>query len=525
MKKAVIYLRTSSDKQIDNTSIPTQEEKCREYCNREELEIFDIQKREAVSANGEKDERMKELLRYSQKNKGKFDVLVVYKLDRFARDTFQHLLLRKELEKINIVLRSTSERVDETPQGKFLETVLAGVNQWDNDVRKERVKLSLQRRVEEGLWPWAPPVGYYRQQIPGIRLSVSEWDPNCAKEIIKLFELYSTGVYSFSSLTSLINQKNVKNHKGKTIKFSKQLIQRMLNNQFYIGILEVKDYPIKQGQHKPLISISLWQKCQELLHKKSNHATAHRLMNNPEFPLRRFSICDFCHKPLTGGFSKGKMGVRYPYYYCFNKNCVKYGKMVRSGDLHDEFYNYLAKTKPKEENLVLFKEIFIRRYHEREKEFKDDYLKKAKEIEKLELEKKEVAIKGAKGIYPDLTLKELLNDYEKKILIEKNSLNELHHKQLEIGPLLNKAFEAIRTLEKGWQEAPPVYKPKLQRLIYPTGVSYHYSGFSNSEINPCFALINQVVSQPSTNVTPTGFPEESGLTGSIYSLSSRKLPV
>ena len=59
MKKAVIYLRTSSDKQIDNTSIPTQEAKCREYCEREGLEIFDIQKREATSANGEKDNRVK----------------------------------------------------------------------------------------------------------------------------------------------------------------------------------------------------------------------------------------------------------------------------------------------------------------------------------------------------------------------------------------------------------------------------------------------------------------------------------
>ncbi len=501
MKKAVIYLRTSSDKQIDNTSIPTQEAKCREYCQRENLEIFDIQKREAVSANGEKDERMKELLRYSQKNKGKFDVLVVYKLDRFARDTFQHLLLRKELEKINIVLRSTSERVDETPQGKFLETVLAGVNQWDNDVRKERVKIALQRRVEEGLWPWAPPVGYYRQQITGVRLSVSEWDPNCAKEIIKLFELYSTGIYSFSSLTSLMNQRNVKNHKGKTIKFSKQLIQRMLNNQFYIGILEVKDYPIKQGQHKPLISTSLWQKCQDLINKKSNHTTAHRLMNNPEFPLRRFTACGSCNHPLTACWSKGGSGGKYGYYYCVNKNCDKFSVMVTIKNMHDGFFDYLAVTKPKEEYLILFREVFIRRYHEREKEFKDDYLKKIKEIEKLELEKKEIAIKGAKGIYPDLTLKELLNDYEQKILLGKNSLNELHHEQLEIEPLLDKAFEVIRTLEKGWYEAPPEGKTKLQRLIYPSGVSYHYSGFSNSELNFSFALINDVTSQPSTNVS------------------------
>ena len=504
MKKAVIYLRTSSDKQIDNTSIPTQEAKCREYCQRENLEIFDIQKREAVSANGDKDERMKELLRYSRKNKGKFEVLVVYKLDRFARDTFQHLLLRKELEKINIVLRSTSERVDETPQGKFLETVLAGVNQWDNDVRKERVKMAMYHRIDEGLWPWPVPVGYFRQQIPGVRLSVSEWDPNCSKEIIKLFELYSTGVYSFSSLANLMIKKGITNYKGKTIKFSKQLIQNVLNNPFYIGLQKIKDYPVKQGQHKPLISTSLWQKCQDLLHKKSNHATAHRLVNNPEFPLRRFTTCGSCNHPLTACWSKGGSGGKYGYYYCVNKSCDKFSVMVTIKNMHDGFFDYLTVTKPKEEYLVLFKEAFIRRYHERKKEFKDDYFKKIKEIEKLELEKKEVAIKGAKGIYPDLTLKELLNDYEQKILLGKNSLNELHHEELEIEPLLDKAFEVIRTLEKGWYEALPENKIKLQRLIYPAGVSYQYSGFSNSELNFSFALINDFAVQSSTNVILIG---------------------
>ena len=505
MKKAVIYLRTSSDKQIDNTSIPTQEAKCREYCEREGLEIFDIQKREATSANGEKDNRVKELIRYCLKNKGKFEVLVVHKLDRFARDIYQHTFLRHELQRMGIVLRSTSERVDETAQGKFLETVLAGVNQLDNDVKKERVKLSLRRRIEEGLWPFAPPVGYRRPKVEGVRLSVCEWDPQCSREIIRLFELYSSGAYSFASLATLMNKKHLINSRRRIMKCGKQHILKILTNQFYIGIIKVKDYPICVGKHKSLISPSLWQKCQDVLNKKSNNATHYRMHENPAFPLRRFTLCGFCQHPLTACFSKGKMGTQYPHYYCYNKNCVKNGKMVRQYDFHKEFSEYLTVTKPKEELLPLFKEVFIARYSERVKDFKGDDLRKEQECERLNKEKREVAIKGVQGIFPDLTVKEMLSDYEQKIIIAQNDMKETSHKELNLKPLLNKGFELIRTLEVGWQEALPERKPKLQKIIFPEGLSYQYKGFSNSRLCLCFALINDFEKLPSTNVSLTGF--------------------
>ncbi|PIQ72306.1 hypothetical protein COV86_03655, partial [Candidatus Roizmanbacteria bacterium CG11_big_fil_rev_8_21_14_0_20_35_14] len=145
MKKVVIYLRTSSDRQIDNTSLSTQESICRSYCEREKLEIFDIQKREAVSAKSDNYERIIDLLRYCKKHKDKFEILLVYKLDRFARDTLQHLTLREELRKLNIVLRSATETIDETPAGKLFEGMVANFNQYDNEIRKERVTNGMYR--------------------------------------------------------------------------------------------------------------------------------------------------------------------------------------------------------------------------------------------------------------------------------------------------------------------------------------------------------------------------------------------
>lgn len=163
-------------RQIDNTSLSTQESICRNYCEREKLDIFDIQKREAVSAKSDNYERIIDLLRYCKKHKGKFEILLVYKLDRFARDTLQHLTLREELGKLNIVLRSATETIDETPAGKLFEGMVANFNQYDNEIRKERVTNGMYRRVEEGLWPWQIPLGYKSNKIEGNRLAPAIWD-------------------------------------------------------------------------------------------------------------------------------------------------------------------------------------------------------------------------------------------------------------------------------------------------------------------------------------------------------------
>ncbi len=502
MKKALIYVRTSSDKQIDNTSLPVQEEKCRIYCQNEGYEVYEVLKMEAISAKTENEKRVEDLLNYCKKHKGKFDMLVVYNFDRFARDAYQHLYLRRELRKLNITVRSATQPIKDDILGNFMEIVIAGFNQTDNETRRLKVKDAMYHCVDEGLWPWAPPVGYFRPKITGVRLGNCEWDMNCAKDVIKIFELYSTGSYTFSSLADFMGKKGIVNYKGKTIKFSKQLIQSVLNNQFYIGILKVKDHSIKVGKHKPLIPTSLWQKCQDLQNKKSNHAINHRLINNPDFPLRRFTLCGFCHHPLTACWTKGGSGGRYAYYYCVNKDCAKYGEMVKKKDIHDEFYDYLAITKPKEEYLPLFKVIFMSGYKEYEKDFKGDYLQKVRDLERLKQEKKEIGIKGAKGIYPDLTLKEMLSDYEQKILLTQNSLNENNHKEQEIEPLLDRGLAFIRTLEKGWSDLPPENKPRLQRVIYPEGVSYHFKGFSNLKTTRAFALINEVAASSSTNVSP-----------------------
>ncbi len=503
MKRAIIYLRISSDRQIDNTSLDTQEKICRAYCDNEGYEVVELIKNEAVSAKETNVKRVAELLEFAKAKKDKFDVLVVFKLDRFARSQEQHHWLRGQLMKLSVILRSATERIDETPSGRLVEGVLAAVNEYDNAVRIERAKIGTWRRVDEGLWPWQPPTGYMRPKMPGVRLSVCVWDETCSQSIIDIFTLFSTGAYTQGQLASMMNKRKLRDYRNKTLKFSKQYINKVLNNRFYVGLLLTQDGKIIQGKHQPLITPSLWEKSQNVLHGKSNNTINKRLYDNPDFPLRRFTICSECNKPFTGSWAKGN-GGRYAYYYCPNPNCINYAKMVSKIDLENKFCDYLKQIKPKEEFILLFEKVFTKRYEERAQEIKGEYLRKLDEVKRLEKELEWLIEKGSKGIIPDNLLQRKLEETEQKITLSKMGLTEIHAEELDIKALLDYAAGFIKTVDLVWYDSIYEAKTKYQRLVFPDGVLFNGKEFSNQRLGLPFKLINDIATKKSTDVRMRG---------------------
>ena len=501
MKKAILYLRFSDTKQIGNTSIETQEQVCRNTCLAEGFEVVGVVKNEAVSASKTNTQRVIELLDFCKQKQGKFDVLMVFKLDRFARSQEQHHWLRGQLMKIGIILRSATERIDESPSGRLVEGVLAAVNEYDNEIKRERVKLSMWKRVEQGLWPWIPPTGYKTNRAEGVKLSPNIFDESCCEAVKEIFSRYSSGLYTKSELAKEYTKKRIKDYKERTIKFSKQTIDHILNNQFYIGLLKNNDGIYIKGLHEPLIEVSLFEQCQVIQSGLSNHTTRKRLYNHPDFPLRRFVLCGMCRKPLTGCWAKSG---KYPYYYCLNKGCAKFSQMIRKSDLENEFVDYMKNIKPSGKVVSRFRSVFIKRYEERQQEIKGDYSRQMENIQKLEREEAWIIEKAKKGVLPDHLVKEQISELEKKITVAKMELTEKHGEELDVDALLSYAESFIRTVDNAWFDAPSEVKIRLQRAIFPEGVSYHYPGYSNSKISPIFEVIRSFATQKYESVTPLG---------------------
>jgi hypothetical protein len=79
-----------------------------------------------------------------------------------------------------------------------------------------------------------------------------------------------------------------------------------------------------------------------------------RIRNNPDFPLRGL-ICSNCGRAFTGGWTRGKLGIKYAYYNCGNKACEK-RKAIPKKIYENEFTDFLSKLTPAEIQMEVLKE-------------------------------------------------------------------------------------------------------------------------------------------------------------------------
>jgi site-specific DNA recombinase len=143
--KAGLYLRVST---ADQTTM-NQEIELKNYCERENFEVYNIYKDEGIS--GSKTSRP-ELDRMLQDMRNKcFDVVIVWKFDRLGRSTAHLLQVLEELKNKNVRLIATSQNIDtSTPMGKFFFTILSGFAEMEREMIRERIKLGIKRRIAEG---------------------------------------------------------------------------------------------------------------------------------------------------------------------------------------------------------------------------------------------------------------------------------------------------------------------------------------------------------------------------------------
>lgn len=498
--KAVLYLRYSDPKQNDNTTIASQEKLCRAYCQANEWEIIDVAKNEAVSADEEKTKythRVADLLEYCKSFAGKLQVLVVWKLDRFARSNFEHHYMKNKLKNMGIILRSATEIIDETPSGELMEGVIASFNQYDNSVRRVRAKIGAWQRVEEGLWPFNIPTGYKKVRLADEKLMPFVVDDTCSWAIVEIFNKYATGTVTKVQLAREYQAKEIKNHKGKIIKFSPQSIDNILKKIYYAKYLPHPTKGPLPGKHDGLITLELFNKCQAAVKENSNKNTGTRQRDNPTFPLRKFVKCLECNEPMTGAMQRH----RFPLYWCHNKNCSLKYKTTRKLNLENSFYDYLQKVKPTEQFVARFNELFMARLGKIETDIQGLYKVKFNKVQELQAHKDWCMEKAKKGVMDDDVLKEELAKNKSDLELAKLELTEAHKEELDIAGMLAEAEQFIRTLENTWYDAPPEVKVRLQRFIFPSGVQMTKDGFRTVKLCGLFELINSSADLNSKMVT------------------------
>ena len=162
---AVIYLRVSTEEQVENYSLDTQKEVSVKEARKRGMSVLETFKEEGRSAKSisGRPELIK-MLEFCRKNKKNIDAVIIYRLDRISRQTADYMAIRKKLAECDIKLFSATEPTGNSPTEKFVETILAGFAQMDNDVRGERSRNGLRARFLSGLCNGSVPTGYVNQR-------------------------------------------------------------------------------------------------------------------------------------------------------------------------------------------------------------------------------------------------------------------------------------------------------------------------------------------------------------------------
>lgn len=358
--KAIIYIRVSDDHQVDGTSLEFQEQECRKFCDKKGMDVVKVFKEEVESAKDLSLNNRHEFLKaieYCRKNKDKIQAFVVLRVNRFARNTEDHFAVRKILLSYGTTLHSVTEQIGNKPQEKVFETMSAAFAEYENAIRKQQCSDGMSQKINQGIWPWSPPIGYRPNGAKKRGEKKTEPDPIHEKVfpiIQQGLKEFQKGLYSITELAILYDQWGLSKITGK--KTTIQVTDRITSDylKFYSGILHnpFTKEDIK-GQHTPMIKPEEMYRIQLIRSGKSAN-NINRDRYNPLFPLRRTVSCFSCRKPLTASFSRGRNGKRYPHYFCKAEGCPMKDKTIRKGILEKEFIEYLKSITPRRKFLDVF---------------------------------------------------------------------------------------------------------------------------------------------------------------------------
>ncbi|PYJ98013.1 MAG: hypothetical protein DME23_13160, partial [Verrucomicrobia bacterium] len=353
MNRAVIYVRVSTADQVQNFSLATQEKACREYCARHSFDVDKIFVEQGASAKTANRTEFQKMLAYLRESKGRVKWLVVYAVNRFARNSHDHLATRAFLFGLGVSLRSVTEVFDESSQGKFMESIMAAVAQLDNDVRAERTIAGMKAALQAGKWTFKAPLGYLNSDGRNGSGSLIH-DPERGPLVKQAFELYATGLHTTQKVLEMVTAAGLRTPHGKPV--PKQTFSKLFRKPVYAGWLQVDGWCQRvRGDFEPLVTQELFDAVQALQSGKSGNLTP-RLRSNPDFPLRHFVKCGCCGRPLTASWSKGR-SKRYAFYSCPNSRCR--GVSVSKADMEGSFVAYLERMQPKQRYVTLFNEIVL----------------------------------------------------------------------------------------------------------------------------------------------------------------------
>lgn len=299
---AVIYARFSSHAQNEQ-SIDGQLRVCTNYAEKHGYKIVGSYCDAALS--GKTDERPQFQRMISDSRKKQFQFVIVYKLDRFARNRYDSATYKYKLKQNGAKVLSAMEQIGDDPTSILLEAVLEASAEYYSVNLSENIKRGRVDSASKGLFVGGGiPTGY--KSIGG-KLVIDE---EKAPIIQYAFAQYVKGVPK-KKIVDELNRRGLRNANGNP--YSCTSFQKALHSEKYIGVLDQCGVRI-EGGCPALIDAATFERVQDRSAANKRAPAAQKA--TAEYLLSRKIFCGMCGAAMLGVAGKSKTGAMHYYYSC-----------------------------------------------------------------------------------------------------------------------------------------------------------------------------------------------------------------
>jgi site-specific DNA recombinase len=492
--RAIIYTRVSTKEQVDEgNSLATQERQCRAYAAQHDYEVARLFEERGESAKTADRTQLKELMNYCAKNRKTLDVLIIYRINRLSRKTYDYGMLKAYFLKLGIKIISVSEPTDNTPAGKFVETMFAAAGELDNDIRAEQSKTGMIDGVKGGRWMWQAPFGYINVKVDG-KKNIAPVEGDLPKLIREAWLLLDAGFSQVEIRKKLFSKGLAVN--GKML--SAQMLSKMYDKTLYKGVIEAFNLLVVSESIVPIIEPELWDRVAAKLRGENKKPPTYTKVR-PEFPLRGTLLCQTGHK-MTASSPRGNGGV-YPMYHC--AKCRGKGTNYSRDVTETKFVKYasgLEYTPALHDALSTAIDLVL---EQRQKDSSGAIRKLKSQLEKLENKELEIGDKNLEGIYADEFALKMLNRNNVEVAEVRNQLGNIQKHAVKHDDSFAFGLSALSNVGSVWLQIQDVYvKDRFQKWLFPAGLVYDGQKFGTKTLPLCLSIKNDFSEEKSSMVNP-----------------------
>lgn len=339
--KAVIYARYSSHNQREE-SIEGQLRECHDFALKNGFTIIDEYCDRAISGKTDNRPSFQKLIKDSEK--GHFEAVIMYTLDRFARNRYDSAIYKAKLKKNGVRVYYAKQPIGDNPEGIILESVLEGYAEYYSANLSRNIKRGMKENALQGIANGGAglALGYTVGADKKYQI-----DPVGAKIVQEIFQMYADGM-SAARIIEHCNERGYKTSRGNA--FGKNSLHTVLKNERYTGVYKYMDIVIPGGMPM-IIDKALFDKVQSRL--KHNSKARARTKAYNDYLLTTKVFCGHCGSPMVGESGTSRTGRLHYYYKCADRkrkrNCTK--KIEKKEWLEESVVLYTVRHVLTDENI------------------------------------------------------------------------------------------------------------------------------------------------------------------------------